>query len=302
MGPMRIVVTGSSGLIGSALVRSLLADGHDVLRLVRRAPQPRQDGSTEVRWNPPLGAVDRAALEGVDAAVHLAGAGVADHRWTQAYKDRIRDSRIQGTTTLAKALATLETPPRVLVSGSAVGYYGQTGDRPIDEDDPAGGDFLARVCVAWEECTGPAEAAGIRVAHARTGLVVASEGGAWARLFPLFKLGLGGRLGDGRQYWSYISLHDEVAALRFLLETEGLTGAFNLTAPEPVTQGQVTEAMGRVLHRPAVLPVPEFALRTVLGEMAVEVVGSHRVLPKRLLDAGFAFTHTTIDDAVRAAL
>ncbi|MFC5908083.1 TIGR01777 family oxidoreductase [Streptacidiphilus monticola] len=299
---MRIAVTGSSGLIGSALVRSLLDDGHEVVRLVRRAPEPRRDGSVEVRWNPPLRAVDRKGLEGVDAAVNLAGAGVGDHRWTAAYKQQIRDSRLLGTATLAEALASLPTPPRVLVSASAVGWYGQTGDAVIDESAPPGDDFLARVCVDWESATEPAEQAGIRVAHARTGLVVASGGGAWGKLFPLFRVGLGGRLGNGRQYWCYISLRDEIAALRHLIDSDGLSGPFNLTAPVPVTQAEITEAMSRVLRRPAFAHVPEFALKAVLGEMAVEVVGSHRVVPKRLLDSGFRFAHATIDDAIRAAL
>jgi uncharacterized protein len=305
---MRIAVTGSTGLIGSALVRSLLDDGHQVVRLVRRPPAPQADGSTEVRWNPRLREIDRKGLaEGpdgapLDAVVHLAGAGVADRRWSTAYKRQIHDSRVLGTGTVAEAVAGLEQPPKVLVSGSAVGIYGQTGDDLVDEATPAGGDFLARVCVAWEESAAPAAEAGIRVAYARTGLVVAGNGGAWGRLFPLFKAGLGGRLGNGRQYWSFISLRDEVAALRYLVDNEELSGPFNLTAPTPVTNAEVTEAMGRVLRRPTLAAVPEFALRAALGEMAVEVVGSHRVVPARLLDAGFRFTHPTVDQAIEAAL
>ncbi|MFC1416735.1 TIGR01777 family oxidoreductase [Streptacidiphilus cavernicola] len=307
---MRIAVTGSTGLIGSALVRSLLDDGHQVVRLVRRPPAPQLDGSTEVRWNPRLRQIDRKGLaEGpdgapLDAVVHLAGAGVADRRWSTAYKREIHASRVQGTGTLAAAVAGLDQPPKVMVSGSAVGIYGQTGDEVIDETAPAGGDFLARVCVEWEEAAAPAAEAGVRVAHARTGLVVAGNGGAWGRLFPLFRVGLGGRLGNGRQYWSFISLRDEVAALRFLIddETETLSGPFNLTAPTPVTNAEVTAAMGRALRRPTVAAVPEFALKAALGEMAVEVTGSHRVLPTRLLEAGFRYTHPTIDDAIEAAL
>jgi uncharacterized protein (TIGR01777 family) len=305
---MRIAVTGSTGFIGSALVRSLLDDGHRVVRLVRRPPAPRSDGSTEVRWNPRLREIDRRGLAAgddgapLDAMVHLAGAGIADRRWTTAYKREIHDSRVLGTRTVAEALAGLEQRPKVLVSGSAMGIYGQTGDRVIDETAPVGGDFLARVCVEWEESTEAAAAAGIRVAHARTGLVVGADGGAWARMFPLFKLGLGGRFGDGRQYWSFISLRDQVAALRFLIDSESLSGPVNLTAPVPVTNGEVTEAMGRVLHRPTLLAVPEFALKAALGEMAVEVIGSHRVVPARLLDAGFRFAHPTVDQAIEAAL
>jgi uncharacterized protein (TIGR01777 family) len=301
---MRIAVTGSSGLIGSALVRSLLADGHDVLRLVRHRSglggQP--DGSVGVGWNPARGEIDLAGLAGTEAVVHLAGAGVAERRWTDAYKQLIRDSRVQGTRTLATALTELDTPPAVLVSASAVGYYGQTGDRVIEESAPAGDDFLARVCVEWEGAARPAAEAGIRVVHPRTGLVLSAEGGAGARLFPLFRLGLGGRLGDGEQYWSFISLADQVAALRFLIDTPEVSGPVNLTAPHPVTNAELTRALGRVLGRPTVLPVPEFALRLALGEMAVEVVGSHRVLPHKLLTAGFRFAHPEVTDAVRAAL
>ncbi|MFJ9695083.1 TIGR01777 family oxidoreductase [Kitasatospora sp. NPDC101183] len=301
---MRIAVTGSTGLIGSALVRSLLADGHEVVRLVRRRSRtgPQADGSTAIGWNPLLGQVEREGLAGVEAVVHLAGAGVGDHRWTEPYKREIRESRVYGTETLAVALAELKEPPRVLVSASAVGWYGQTGDRVIDEDSPAGDDFLAEVCVEWEAAARPAERAGIRVVHPRTGLVLSAAGGAGARLFPLFKLGLGGRLGDGRQYWSFVSLADEVAALRFLIDREDLSGAFNLTAPEPVTNAELTAAIGRVLRRPTPFPVPDPVLRAVLGEMAVEVVGSHRVVPRRLLEAGFRFAHPDVDSVVRAAV
>ncbi|MFD9598214.1 TIGR01777 family oxidoreductase [Kitasatospora sp. NPDC059973] len=301
---MRIAVTGSTGLIGSTLVRSLLADGHEVVRLVRHRSRtgPRPDGTTAIGWNPLLGQVDRAGLAGVEAVVHLAGAGVGDRRWTDAYKREIRESRVLGTETLAVAIAELDKPPRVFVSASAVGYYGQTGDRVIDEDSPAGDDFLAEVCVEWEASARPAERAGIRVVHPRTGLVLSAAGGAGGRLFPLFRLGLGGRLGDGRQYWSFISLADEVAALRFLIDRDDLSGAFNLSAPEPVTNAELTAALGRVLKRPTPFPVPEAALKTVLGELAVEVTGSHRVVPRRLLEAGFRFEHPDVDSAVRAAL
>ncbi|MDH6704330.1 uncharacterized protein (TIGR01777 family) [Kitasatospora sp. MAA19] len=301
---MRIAVTGSTGLIGSALVRSLLADGHEVVRLVRHRSRtgPQPDGSTAIGWNPLLGQVERDGLAGVEAVVHLAGAGVGDHRWTDSYKREIRESRALGTETLAVALAELKEPPRVLVSASAVGWYGQTGDRVIDEDSPAGRDFLAEVCVEWEAAARPAERAGIRVVHPRTGMVLSAAGGAGARLFPLFKLGLGGRLGNGRQYWSFISLADQVAALRFLIDRDDLSGAVNLTAPDPVTNAGLTAALGRALGRPTPFPVPEAVLKVVLGELAVEVVGSHRVVPRRLLDAGFRFAHPDVDSAVRAAL
>ncbi|MFF0748405.1 TIGR01777 family oxidoreductase [Streptomyces sp. NPDC004267] len=293
----RIAVTGASGLIGSALVRSLRADGHEVLRLVRR-PAGRAD---EVEWDPARLYVDAAGLAGVDAVVHLAGAGVGERRWSEAYKKEIRDSRVLGTRAVAEALASLAEPPAVLVCGTALGYYGDTGSRAVDESAPAGEGFLPSVCVEWEAAAAPAEAAGIRVAYARTGLVVAREGGAWGRLFPVFRAGIGGRMGDGRQYWSFIALHDEVAALRHIVDTPSLAGPVNLTAPEPVTNREVTAAMGRVLRRPTVCHVPAAALRLALGEFAGDVLGSQRVLPGRLLESGFDFAFPTIDEAVRAA-
>ncbi|MFH9980326.1 TIGR01777 family oxidoreductase [Streptomyces sp. NPDC017179] len=294
----RIVVAGASGLIGSALVRSLVADGHEVVRLVRRSAR----GADEVRWDPAGRYVDTAGLAGCDAVVNLAGAGVGDHRWTPEYKKTIRDSRVLGTAALAEAVAALDAPPRVFVGGSAIGYYGDTGERAVDEEAPPGDGFLPRLCVEWEQAAAPAREAGIRTVFARTGLVVAREGGAWGRLFPLFKAGLGGRMGDGRQYWSFIALHDEVAALRHLLDTESLSGPVNLTAPQPLTNREITAAMGRVLGRPTPLPVPAPVLRAVLGEMAGDVLGSARVVPKRLLESGFSFAFPGIEDAVRAAL
>lgn len=293
----RIAVTGASGLIGSALVRSLRADGHQVSRLVRRPART----ADEVEWDPARLYVDAAGLVGVDAVVHLAGAGVGERRWTEAYKKEIRDSRVLGTTAIAQALASLAEPPKVLVCGTALGYYGDTGTRAVDESAPAGEGFLPSVCVEWEAAAAPAEEAGIRVAFARTGLVVAREGGAWGRLFPVFRAGVGGRMGDGHQYWSFISLHDEVAALRHLIETDSLSGPVNLTAPDPVTNREVTAAMGRVLRRPTLCAVPAPALRLVLGDFAQDVLGSQRVLPGRLSESGFRFAFPTIDEAIRAA-
>ncbi|MFF8400182.1 TIGR01777 family oxidoreductase [Streptomyces sp. NPDC014846] len=293
----RIAVAGASGLIGSALVRSLTADGHEVVRLVRRAPR----GPEEVRWDPERGSVDAAGLIGCDAVVDLAGAGIGDRRWTPEYKRLIRDSRVLGTAALAEAVASLAEPPKVFVSGSAIGFYGDTGDRVVDESAPPGDGFLPSLCVEWEEAAAPAEEAGVRTVFVRTGLVVARGGGAWGRLFPLFKAGLGGRLGDGRQYWSYIALADEVAAIRHLIDGGTLSGPFNLTAPEPLTNREITEAMGRVLRRPALFPVPAPVLRAALGELAGDVLGSQRVVPARLLESGFRFAFPGIDDAIRAA-
>ncbi|MEV8312868.1 TIGR01777 family oxidoreductase [Streptomyces sp. NPDC059900] len=294
----RIAVAGASGLIGTALARSLADDGHEVVRLVRRAPRTQH----EVRWDPKEGYVDTAGLAGCDAVVNLAGAGVGDHRWTAAYKQEIRDSRVLGTTALAEAAASLDERPRVFLNASAIGYYGDTGQRAVDESAPAGQGFLPSLCVEWEGAAAAAHEAGIRTVFARNGLVVAREGGAWGRMFPLFKAGLGGRLGNGRQYWSHISLHDAVAALRHLLDTESLSGPVNLTAPEPRTNREVTAAMGRVLHRPTLFTAPSPALRVVLGEMAGDVLGSQRVLPTRLLESGFSFAFPGIEESIRAAL
>lgn len=294
----RIAIAGATGLIGSALARSLVADGHEVVRLVRR-PAESPD---EVEWDPKRQYVRTAGLAGCDAVVNLAGAGIGDHRWTAAYKRELRDSRVLGTATLAEAVAALDVPPRVFLNGSAIGYYGDTGDRAVDETAPAGEGFLPSLCVEWEEAAGAAVEAGVRTVFSRTGLVVAREGGAWGRMFPLFRAGLGGRLGNGRQYWSFIARHDEVAALRHLLDTDTLSGPVNVTAPEPVTNREVTAAMGRALHRPALFAVPAPALRAVLGELASDTLGSQRVLPARLLESGFRFAFPTIDTAVRAAL
>ncbi|MFF9673283.1 TIGR01777 family oxidoreductase [Streptomyces eurythermus] len=293
----RIAVAGASGLIGGALVRSLAADGHEVVRLVRRAPRDPD----EVRWDPERGRVDAAGLTGCEVVVNLAAAGVGDRRWTPEYKRVLRDSRVLGTAALAEAVASLPEPPRVFLNGSAIGFYGDTGERVVDEDAPPGDGFLAGLCVEWEEAAAPAEEAGVRTVFLRTGLVVARGGGAWGRLFPLFRAGLGGRLGDGRQYWSYIALHDEVAAIRHLIDREDLSGPFNLTAPRPLTNREITAAMGRVLHRPAVCAVPAGVLRVVLGEMAGDVLGSQRVVPRRLLESGFRFAFPGIEEAIRAA-
>lgn len=294
----KIAVAGASGLIGRTLTRALRAEGHTVVRLVRREPKE----ADEARWDPAGQYVDTAALAGCRAVVNLAGAGVGDHRWTDAYKQEIRDSRVLGTAALADAVVSLDEPPEVFLCGSAIGYYGDTGNRAVDEEAGPGDGFLPEVCVEWEGAAAAAEEAGVRTVFARTGLVVARDGGAWGRLFPLFKAGLGGRMGDGRQFWSFIALHDEVAALRHLLDTPGLAGPVNLTAPEPVVNREVVAAMGRVLHRPTLFPVPATALRLALGEFSGDVLGSQRVLPTRLLESGFTFAFPHIDEAIRAAL
>ena len=294
---MRVAITGASGLIGSALVPALRARGDEVIRLVRRTPT----APDEVRWDPRSGDVDLAGLAGVQGIVHLAGAGVGDKRWTDAYKAEIRDSRVQGTTTIAKAAAALDPKPAVLVSGAAIGYYGDTGDRIVTEESPQGAGFLADVVADWEASARPAVDAGIRVPFARTGLVVSSHGGAWKRLMPIFKAGIGGKIGSGSQYWSFISLRDEVSALIALLDDDRYSGPVNLTAPTPVTNAEVTAAMGRVLGRPTLLPVPAFALKIALGEFSQDVLGSQRVIPTVLEGDGFTWSDPTIDDAISQA-
>jgi uncharacterized protein (TIGR01777 family) len=298
---VKVAVTGASGLIGSRLVPALEADGHEVLRLVRRTPR-RAD---EHRWDPQHRRIDPALLADVDVVVHLAGVGVADHRWNARHKRAVLESRVDGTATISRALADAAvadpTRPRVLLSGSAVGYYGDTGDRVVDETAPAGADFLAQVCVAWEAATAPAVEAGVRVAMLRTGLVLGS-GGLLARMLPIFRLGVGGRLGSGRQYQPWISLTDEVDAIRFLV-TAPVSGPVNLTAPTPVTNTEFTAELGRVLHRPAVLPVPGPALWVVLGEFArVGVLAGQRAVPAVLTAAGFSFTHRDLESALRSAV
>lgn len=291
---MKVVVSGASGLIGGPLLDRLCADGHDVLQLVRREPR----GPDEVRWDPATGQLDRNALQGVEAAVNLSGAGVGDKRWSPEYKEVIRRSRIDTTLTLAGVLAELEPRPRVLLQGSAIGYYGERGDEVLTERSGPGQGFLAEVVTDWEAAARPAEEAGIRVAYLRTGLVMSPRGGAFGRLLPLFKLGLGGRLGRGSMWWSWITLADEIDAIAFLLEHD-VGGPVNLTGPTPVTNATLTTALGRALHRPAVLFVPPAALRLGLGGFAGEVMASQRVVPGTLLDAGFAFSHGDVDAAAR---
>jgi uncharacterized protein (TIGR01777 family) len=290
---MRIVIGGSSGLIGTELVDSLRKDGHEVLRLVRRKPT----ATSEIYWNPSAGELDFSQLAGVNVIINLAGAGVGDGRWTDKYKALILSSRVDSTSLLAKAAAELK--PEVFVAGSAIGWYGDTADRQVDETTPAGSGFLADVVVAWEKAAEPAKAAGVRVVNIRTGLVAAKNGGAWSRLLPIFKLGAGGKLGSGKQYWSFISMRDEIAAVKFVISNPKISGPVNLTAPEPATNAEVTKAMSKVFNRPALLPVPAFALKTILGEFSQEVLGSARVIPKVLLDAGFVFQDPNIESAMR---
>lgn len=292
---MRIGITGASGLIGSALATSLQRGGHHVVRFVRRDTTD----PAEIPWQPGR-VLNPALLEGLDAVVHLAGAGVGDKRWTDAYKQEILRSRVDGTTTIAEAMAKATEGPRILICGSAIGYYGDTGDRPTDETGPKGAGFLADVVQQWEAAANPAINAGLRVAFARTGLVVSSKGGAWQKLFPIFKAGLGGKLGSGSQYWSPISLDDEIRALRYLID-EDLHGPVNLVGPNPLTNAEVTKIMGEVLKRPAIIPVPGFALKAVLGEFAEDTLASQRIIPRALSQAGFQWQQADMREMIEAA-
>jgi uncharacterized protein (TIGR01777 family) len=295
---MKIIVSGSTGLVGSALVRRLEAAGHSVVSLTRSAA-----GSQGIHWDPAAGTIAAAALEGFDAVVHLAGENIAAGRWTAAKKARIRGSRVLGTHLLAETLARLAYPPKVLASASAIGYYGSRGDEILTESSPAGAGFLADVCRDWEQATDAAEKKGIRVAHLRFGVILSPEGGALAKMLLPFKLGVGGQIGNGRQFMSWIALDDTAEAVRHVLETETLRGRVNVVAPNPVTNYEFTKTLGRVLGRPTVLPMPAFAARLAFGEMANELLlASTRVQPTRLLEHGFTFRHPRLDEALRHLL
>ncbi|HEU4564499.1 MAG TPA: TIGR01777 family oxidoreductase [Gemmatimonadaceae bacterium] len=295
----RIVVTGATGFIGGALLPALEARGWSVARVVRSAASAR-DG--DIVWDPAGGVVDAAQLDGVDAVVHLAGEPIAQ-RWSAEAKRRIRESRVQGTRTLVRTIARLDRPPRVLVSASAIGVYGDRGDELLDESSPPGRDFLAEVARAWESEAAGAASARTRVVSPRFGIVLAERGGALAKMLPAFRLGGGGRLGDGRQWMSWVSLDDLVASIVFALEHEELEGAVNVVAPNPVTNAEFTDTLGRVLGRPTLVHVPAFALRLMFGEMAdATLLASQRVAPRRLEGAGFRFRHARLEEALRAAL
>jgi hypothetical protein len=295
---MRVIISGASGLIGSALTTHLRALGHEPVALVRRSA-----GSNEIQWDPAKGLLDAEALAGADAVVHLAGAGIGDRRWTDDYKRELLESRTKGTALLAERIAECSQRPGVLLSGSAIGYYGPNDDRELDEHSPAGTDFLADLCVQWEAATAPAAAAGVRVAHLRTGIVLSKQGGALKKMLPLFKLGAGGKFGKGDQWQSWISLPDEVGAITHLL-TADVSGAANLTAPTPVRNREFAKTLGTVLHRPSVVPVPAFGPKLLLGgELADALLFTgQRVLPTVLQASGYEFQHPTLDVALRAVL
>ncbi|MGE5831262.1 MAG: TIGR01777 family oxidoreductase [Micromonosporaceae bacterium] len=297
---MRIVMAGASGFLGAHLKKRLADAGHDVLRLVRREPA----GADEQRWAPERRELAPGALTGADAVVNLAGAGVGDRRWNDAYKERIRASRIDPTATLAETLARMPAAdrPAVLLNSSAVGFYGDTGDTAVDEDSPAGSGFLADVCRMWEAATGPAADAGVRVVLLRTGLPLDADGGLLKSMLPPFRSFLGGRLGSGRQWMPWISLGDWLDATRFLLDHADIGGPVNVVGPAPVRNEEFTRRLAALVHRPVMLPVPRFALRIALGEFGSEAVASVRVLPGVLSRAGFAFRQPDLASALRAAL
>ena len=295
---MKIVISGASGLIGTQLVAKLSQGGHEVIRLVRRSPK-----SGEIQWNPKSGTLDAAALEGADAVIHLSGAGIGDKRWTTGYRKEILDSRTDTTALLAKTIASLSRKPSVFLSGSAIGIYGARNDEQLTEVSTHGTGFLAEVCEQWEAAAKPAVDAGVRTVYLRTGIVLSPKGGALKKLLPLFKLGVGGKFGNGKQWQSWISIDDEIGAIEYLL-TANVSGAVNLTAPNPVTNAEFTKVLASVLKRPAIVPVPTFAPKILLGgELADALLFTgQRVIPAALNASGYSFKHTTLESALRSLL
>jgi uncharacterized protein (TIGR01777 family) len=297
---MIVAVTGSTGLVGTALVPALERDGHLVRRIVRGQVQ---DADREISWDPAAGTIDAAELNGIDTIVHLAGANIAGHRWTSAFKQTILKSRVEGTRLLCDALAKLEMKPSVLVSASATGFYGNRGDELVDESSSGGSGFLAEVCREWEAATKPARDAGIRAVNLRFGPMLSLEGGALAKMLPPFRAGLGGVIGSGKQYLSWITLEDAVAAIQFVLQAEQVAGPVNAVTPDAVTNYEFTKTLGRVLGRPTILPMPAFAARLAFGEMADEMLlGGIRVEPRALVSAGFKFAYPLLEPALRHLL
>lgn len=297
---MKILITGSSGLVGTALLPSLKAKGHQVQRLVRSAPDK---AAGEIEWNPERRMMSADSLEGAEAVIHLAGENVAEGRWTDEKKKRIRESRVKGTQLLSETLAQLHSKPQTLISASAIGFYGDRGDEVLTEQSASGSDFLSEVCREWELATKAAAQAGIRVANLRFGVILSAEGGALKKMLTPFKLGLGGKIGSGKQYISWITLDDAIGAIAFALETESLRGPVNVVTPQPVTNLEYTKTLGRVLSRPTVFAVPAFGARLAFGEMAdALLLSSQRVEPARLKEAGFEFQYPELEGALRHIL
>lgn len=295
---MHVLVTGSSGLVGSTLVKKLSAQGHQVTRAVRRTPRPG-----EIRWDPDHDTIETGAIQHLDAVVHLAGAGIGDHRWTDEYKRELLDSRVQTTSLLASTIAAVDHPPTVFLSGSAIGVYGPRGSDVLDEHGALGDSFLADICVQWERATAAAESAGVRTVHLRTGIVLAAEGGALKKQLPLFKLGLGGKFAKGTQWQSWIAITDEIRAIEHLL-TADVSGAVNLTAPNPVTNADFAKVLAAVLKRPSFLRVPSFGPKLLLGSELADALlfTGQRVVPTKLQASGYVFQYSTLEVALRAIL
>lgn len=296
---MKILISGSHGLVGSALADALKSEAHAVFALVRRAPH----SESEVEWYPERGSLALARLEGMDAVVHLAGENIAEGRWSEEKKRRIRESRVKGTTVLSEALANLKHPPKTLICASAVGYYGDRGDEILTEESAPGNDFLAEVCVEWERATSSAAAKGIRVVNTRFGVILSADGGALKKMLPPFRMGVGGRVGSGKQWMSWIALDDVIGGLNFALTNEGLSGPVNFVTPNPVTNAEFTKKLGKVLSRPTLLPIPAFGVRLVFGEMAdALLLSSQRVEPRRLKEVGVQWRYPDLEGAVRHVL
>ncbi|MEK6303436.1 MAG: TIGR01777 family oxidoreductase [Acidobacteriota bacterium] len=296
---MKILITGATGLIGRKLCTSLSADGH---RLVALSRTPEKNGGLAadevLKWEPTSGPPPSQALTGIDVAVHLAGEPIADHRWSDAQKKRIRDSRVLSTRNLVEGLRSADSKPSVLVSGSAIGFYGDRGDEMLEEDAASGRGFMSEICRDWENEAAVASGLGIRVVQVRTGVVLSTEGGALKKMLPPFKLGVGGPLGSGRQWFPWIHISDIVGIFRHAISKSSMKGPVNGVAPEPVTNAEFTKQLGLVLHRPAFLPVPEFALRALMGEMADVLFGSQRVIPKAALESGYEFRYPMLARAL----
>ncbi len=296
---MKVLVSGASGLVGHALIPALEDDGHAVLRLVRH---PVRDPGEEMQWNPYSGRIDAGSLPPFDAVIHLSGESIAG-RWNVAKKRAIYDSRVRTTAFLAQCMERMERPPAVWLCASAIGYYGNQGDKTLTEDAEAGATYLASVCKDWEEATKPAIDRGVRVVNMRFGVVLDKDGGSLPLMMRPFKMGVGGKIGDGKQYMSWITLDDLVSAIVFALNNEKLTGPVNFVAPNPATNGEFTKAVGKALNRPTLFPTPAFALRAALGQMAKELIlASTRVIPQKLSDAGFEFEHPDIEGALKSLL
>jgi len=296
---LRIIVSGSHGLVGKALIKALEADGHEIYRLVRYAPHSEK----EIEWSPDRYSIAISRIEGFDAVFHLAGESIASGRWNEGKKRKIRESRTKGTKLLADALANLSAPPKTLVSASAIGYYGDRGDELLTETSPPGKDFLADVCIEWEKATEHARAKGVRVVNTRFGIILDKEGGALAKMLTPFRMGIGGRIGDGKQWMSWIALDDVIAALQFVLNDESMNSPVNFVAPNPVRNAEFTKTLGSVLSRPTIFPIPEFGVRLAFGEMAdALLLSSQRASASRLQAAGFAFNYPQLLTALKHVL